>query len=211
MLVRLGHIATTALDDPIGSEDELLARAKAALLSNDVDAARQILESAPAEIRQSAEVRRRLAQADYLSGRLQSASDRLLQLTSELGVESNPRQRAAALNDYGVVAVYLDEPLQAQRRFAESLLILAGEDHPFELGRAHLGLATAFAMQDDADRSSAEFSRARIAFGVTGDAVALATIEFDEGSLEIARDHFAAAQPVVDRAARPVRASGHAR
>jgi DNA-binding winged helix-turn-helix (wHTH) protein len=202
LLERLGRrVDREAGGAAAGSDDELLARAKAALLTNDIDAARTILESAPPASRQSPELRRRLSQMDYRSGRLQAASDRLAALASELGAESAPRLRAAVLTDYGLIAIYLDRPLEAEGRFAEAISLLAREDYPFELGRAHLGLAMVYTMQRDFEHSGPEFSKARVAFGLTGDAAALATIEYDEGAIEAMRDRFAEAKPIIERAA----------
>ncbi|ANB16221.1 Putative transcriptional regulatory protein, HTH DNA binding domain [Dokdonella koreensis DS-123] len=180
---------------------ELLARARSALFNNELEAAQRILESAPTELQRSPELRRRLAQAEYRSGRLGAANERLEVLLDEIGTESHPRRRAGVLNDLGVIALYSDRPDLAKRRFNESLTLLANESDPVELGRAHTGRGIAYALGGDYDHAGAEFARARVAYGIVGDAVALATIEMNEAVLEIRYDRYAAAQPMLERAA----------
>jgi DNA-binding winged helix-turn-helix (wHTH) protein/tetratricopeptide (TPR) repeat protein len=200
VLVLLGRAPSSPHGDSFGQADELLARAKTALLSNDLNAARAILEGAPANLQRLPEVRRRLAQAEYRSGQLESASRRLDELLKELAPESDSRLRASVLNDSGAVAIYLEQPMLAQRRFDESLSLLAEHDDARELGRAHLGLGISYAMQGDNDRSGLEFSRARVAYAVTGDAVGMAIVELDEGELEVRYNHFTAAKSLFERA-----------
>jgi DNA-binding winged helix-turn-helix (wHTH) protein/tetratricopeptide (TPR) repeat protein len=200
VLALLGRAPSPVHADSIGQADELLARAKTALLSNDLAGARAILEGAPPNVQRLPELRRRLAQADYRSGKLESAGRRLDELLGELTPESDSPLRAGVLNDSGVVAIYLEQPMLATRRFEESLSLLAERDDARELGRAHLGLGIAYAMQGDYDRSGLEFSRARVAYAVTGDAVGMATVELDEGELEVRYNHFAAAKSLFERA-----------
>jgi DNA-binding winged helix-turn-helix (wHTH) protein/tetratricopeptide (TPR) repeat protein len=183
------------------SGDELLARAKAALFAGELDAARKILESAPADVQQSPAFRRRLSQVDYRSGQLQKASNRLEDLLKELGPEAEPRLRAGALSDAGTVAIYQENAKLAKQRFDDAIELLADGDYPSELARAYTGAGIARALQGDYAAARLEFSKAGVAAAVTGDAGSQATVDLDVGALEIEQGHFAEASVVMQRAA----------
>jgi DNA-binding winged helix-turn-helix (wHTH) protein/tetratricopeptide (TPR) repeat protein len=202
LLSALGHPVLANGDASSASLDEVLARAKAAMYSDDPDAARHILESAPTGLRSLPQFQQRMAQVDYRSGRPKAAADRLESLLGELGTESSPRLRASALNDLGAVAIDLEQASEAERRFKEALLVLADLEDPTEIGRAHNGNGIARAMRGDYNGAGVEFALSRVAYGVTGDVIAIAHVELNEVQLKILRGQFGAAEADVDRSER---------
>jgi len=201
MLAALGKPVPVSGVPPGQSLLTLLARAKSAMLSNELDKARRILESAPPDLRQSPDLRRWLAKADDRAGHLEAAKDRLETLLGEVGAESNPRLRAAVLNDLGVVALHANRPDLAEGRFDEALSLLLGQQDVNELGRTYLGRGITYALKGQYDRASAEFGRARVAYGVSGDTISLAIVEVDEAELEIRANRHAAARSLLEDAA----------
>jgi DNA-binding winged helix-turn-helix (wHTH) protein/tetratricopeptide (TPR) repeat protein len=183
------------------SDTELLARAKAALIVSDLDVARHLLESASEDSRQSPEWRRRMSQVDSRSNRLEDAARRLNDLLNDTSAEVTPQMRAALLNDSGIIEINLDRTSLAEQRFTEALSLGANGDDLAQVGRAHLGLGIAYEAQGDYERFGAELARARVAYTVTGDIGALASVEWNEGELAIRYNHYAAAKTVLDRAA----------
>lgn len=203
LLAKLGLPAPGRSRDALGdSGDELLARARAAALGDDLNEARRILETASPEIRRSPHFRQRLSQVDYRSGRLKVAEDRLAELVSELDMESAPQLRASVLNDLGTIAVYLEQPSVAERRFSEALLLLTNIDDTTNIGRAHMGNGIAHAMRGDYDVASAEFSLSRVAYGAAGDVIAMAYVDSNEAQLKTLRGHYSAAEEEIERAER---------
>ncbi len=200
LLAVLGRTSTASEEIPGQTLAELLARARSALLRNELDSAKRILESAPPDLQQSPLLRRRLAQVEYRAGSYQAAFRRLEALLTEIDASANAGLRAGLLNDLGVIALYSGQPETAERRFDESLTLLAEAGDPVERGRAHMSRGIAYAIQGEYEQAGPEFALARIAYGNSGDAVALATIELNQAMLEITFDRHAAARPMLERA-----------
>jgi DNA-binding winged helix-turn-helix (wHTH) protein/tetratricopeptide (TPR) repeat protein len=162
---------------------ELISRAEAALLTDDLATARHLLESAPAEMQHSPELRLRLAQVDFRAGQLDSARTRLDALLAEVSAESDPVLRARILNGSGVV--YLCTPPHAGggHDFSQAITLLENHNQPAALGQAYTGRAVSYAAQGRYEPAIADFSRARVALELAGDALALARVEANEGIL----------------------------
>jgi DNA-binding winged helix-turn-helix (wHTH) protein/tetratricopeptide (TPR) repeat protein len=183
------------------SDDELLARAKAALIAGELATARRLLESASEAFKQSPEWRRRMVQVDDRSNRLESAARRLDDLLKEVSAESTPQMRAALLNDSGVIEIGRDQPALAEQRFREALSLGANGEDLAQVGRAQLGLGIAYQMQGDYERFGTELARARVAYTVSGNVGGLASVEWNEGELYIRYNHYAAAKTALEHAA----------
>lgn len=200
LLARLGRRApgTEAGNLP---PDELLSRAEAALLTDDLNGARDLLERAPAAMQTMPELRLRLAQVDYRAGRLAAAGARLDTLLGEVRAESSPVLRARVLNGAGAVAIGTRRPAAGERAFAEAVALLENRNQPAALGQAYTGLAVSRAAQGHYDAALADFSRARVALELAGDALALARVEENEGIVAAKRGHYAGALAAHLRAA----------
>ncbi|MBN8727426.1 MAG: winged helix-turn-helix domain-containing protein [Xanthomonadales bacterium] len=160
--------------------DEIFARAEAAMLTDDLDTARRLLDGAPAEVRQMPELALRLGQIEYRAGQLAKARQRLEALLPELAAEARPVLRGRVLNGLGAVAVRQDRFGDAQRAFSEAVQLLEQRNQPAAVGQAFTGLAVARAAQGDYDGAAADFARARVALELAGDALALARVDENE-------------------------------
>ncbi|PZQ18666.1 MAG: hypothetical protein DI564_05080 [Rhodanobacter denitrificans] len=199
LLGRLGRAAAGGSAEL--SASEILQRAEAALLTDDLDQARRLLESAPPELRDAPALRLRLAQIDFRAGRLVEATQRLLPLLEQTPAEVDPVLRARILNAIGAVAVRQDEPGRALAAYDEAVRLLEIRREPAALGQAYTGRAAALAESRRLDEASADFSRARIALELSGDTLALARVEANEGVLDNMRNRYAEALPILERSA----------
>jgi len=199
LLGRLGRAAASGSAEL--SASEILQRAEAALLTDDLDQARRLLESAPPELRDTPALRLRLAQIDFRAGRLVEATQRLLPLLAQTPAEVDPVLRARILNAIGAVAVRQDEPGRALAAYDEAVWLLETRPEPAALGQAYTGRAAALAESRRLDEASADFSRARIALELSGDTLALARVEANEGVLDNMRNRYAEALPILERSA----------
>lgn len=199
LLLLLGRSSPEGHSEAVPSE--LLSRARAALLVDDLEGARRLLDSVPADQRQSPERDVLLAQVDYRSGRFDNARQRLQELRSKVSAEASPVLRARIMNGLGAVLARVDSPENARRAFVEALALLENRNEPAELGRAYSGRAISYAMEGRYDLASSDFAQARIALQLSADALALALLESNEGILEIRRNHQATALPLLERAA----------
>jgi DNA-binding winged helix-turn-helix (wHTH) protein/tetratricopeptide (TPR) repeat protein len=194
LLALLGKHAAGSADAthdlPAG---ELISRAEAALLTDDLAGARHLLESAPAAAQRSPELRLRLAQIDYRADQLDSARTRLDALLAEVSAESDPVLRARILNGSGVVHMRMQQSAEGERDFSQAIALLDSHNQPAALGQAYTGRAVSHAARGDYDAALADFSRARIALELAGDTLALARVEANEGIVSAKRGRYAEA------------------
>jgi DNA-binding winged helix-turn-helix (wHTH) protein/tetratricopeptide (TPR) repeat protein len=183
------------------SDAKLLQRAEAALLTDDLDGARRLLQSAPASLQKSPELLLRLAKIDFRAGKLDAADQRLRTLLAAMPAETDPVLRARILNGLGHVAMRLGRTDAAEASYAEAVSLLEDRNEPAELGQAYMGRGTVAETQGRHDAALAAFSQAHIAFELAGDRLALARLEANEGMLDASRGQFAAAAPTLERAA----------
>lgn len=202
LLTLLGKIPPPGANDPQGwSDAKLLQRAEAAVLTDDLASARRLLESAPEALKQSAEYGLRLAHVEFRSGEFDAADRRLRALLAQVSSESDPVLRARILNGIGHAAIRLGRADGAKTAYVEAVSLLQDRNEPDELGQAYMGRGIAAQVLGDDQESRAAYSKARVAFDIAGDGLALARTEANEGMLEAARDRYAAAVGALGRAA----------
>jgi DNA-binding winged helix-turn-helix (wHTH) protein/tetratricopeptide (TPR) repeat protein len=189
---------------PPGTADldlaERLQRARAAMLGNEVGAARRILLAAPELQRDTPELLYQLARIEFREGRFEqgvAGLDRALR--SPAGRE--PLFRARLLNARGAMYVRLQRPVQAERDY-HAAAGLAGPAHALESAVALTGRGVARAMQQRFDAALADLGQARVQALRAGDALAVSRIDANLGQLEMERDRPAQALQYLEGAAR---------
>jgi DNA-binding winged helix-turn-helix (wHTH) protein/tetratricopeptide (TPR) repeat protein len=209
LLVLLGK-SPAADHDNAGelSLAELQQRTEAALLGDDFVSARRLIESAPAALRATPQVRLRLAQIEYRTGQLDAARTSLSALLSEVSAETDPVLRARALYTLGAVCVREDRNADGVRAFEEAIALTETRNEPAVLGQAYTGLAAALVNLGRHDEAANDLARARIALALAGDSLALARVDANEGVLDNARGRHAEALPILQRAAERFRRFG---
>jgi DNA-binding winged helix-turn-helix (wHTH) protein len=173
----------------------LIKRVDAAILADDPDTARALIDRASDEEKHSPELRLRLAKIDFRGGRLVAAHDRLIALLDEAPAKTAPVLRASILNGLGAVAIRSDQPQEAEQVFGEAIDLLASRSDPAQLGQAYLGRAAAAADQHHFEAAAADYARARIALRQANDTLALIRVAANEGFLDMDQDRPAQALP----------------
>src|SRR5687768_4814979 len=186
LLQLLGRNPPPASDEP-WPELRLLQRAESALLTNDLEGARRLLQSAPPSLRDSPELRLQLAQLDFRAGDFEASNRRLQALLAQSPVEADPLMRAKVLNGIGHVAMRLGRVEAAAEAYAAAGTLLEDQAEPRELGHAWMGRGIAAQSQGRYDDASTDFARAHVAFELAGDGLALARVEANEGLMDGAR------------------------
>jgi len=181
------------------SSSALQQRIEAAILGDDFNEARRLIDSAPAGWRETPLVHLYLAQIDWRTGRLDDARARLEPLLPTLDAKSVPDLRAQALYTLAAIDIRQDRSVEALPLLEQAAAIAtAGEDSDM-VGQAHTAIAAADVNLGRFDDAAAGFARARIAYA--GNPLALARVDANEGVLDNARGRPAEALPVLDRAA----------
>jgi DNA-binding winged helix-turn-helix (wHTH) protein/tetratricopeptide (TPR) repeat protein len=183
-----------------GNAEERLRHAQAALLANDLDAARALLIGDPALARAEPELGYRLAQIDFRAGQYVHAETALTSLLDEPAARV-PLFRARLLNGRGAVRIRRDDYVGAERDFDEAAALLGTGGHPAEFGRALTGRGIARAARQDFAHALGDFGQARVQLAEVGDDLAIARVDADQGALEMQRDRPAQAIGYLESAA----------
>ncbi|HVT32087.1 MAG TPA: winged helix-turn-helix domain-containing protein [Rhodanobacteraceae bacterium] len=183
------------------ADAKLLHRVEAALLTDDLDGARRLLQSASDALKASPEYGLRLAKIDFRAGDFGAAERRLRELLPHAPAEGDPVLRARILNGLGNVAMRLGRSGAATQAYGEAATLLEDRAEPADLGQAYMGRGSVAQMEGRFEDALADFSRAHVAFELAGDRLAQARVEANEGMLDAAREQFAAAATALDRAA----------
>ena len=179
---------------------ERLQRARVAMLANEVDAARRILLAAPELQREQPRLRYQLARVDFRAGEYARGLATLDALLADDGVRRDRTFHAQVLNARGAMLVRLDRLDEAQRTYDAAIALADDGRHPTELGVALSGRAVTDAMRQEFGRALAGFARARVQLDAAGDALAVARVDANVGTLEVDRGRPAYGLPFLDGA-----------
>ncbi|TKR30541.1 hypothetical protein FCE95_10520 [Luteimonas gilva] len=192
LLAALGHSL------PAGDQDspalaERLLRVQSALLANELDAARRILNEAPELQRDQPQLRYRLAQVDFRAGDYSGALVTVDRLIAESKPAQDPLFHARLLNARGALLVRLGRFGDGGRSFDEAATLLQGTPYAAELGQALTGRAVTHSAQGRFEQALADLGQARIYQVRAGDALAVARVDANLGAVEMDRGRPAAA------------------
>ncbi len=179
--------------------NERLQRIDAALLGDDLATAQTLIESAPASLRDTAEMRFYGARLKLTQGHFQEAADALTQLIAQMPAETAPALRANFFRVLGVTSFRLGNSEAAEKQLTEAVSTLQNLNEPALLGKAYIDRGGARVLGGHQDDAAADLSRARIVLEPTGDVLALAWIDLNEGALQSMRGHYAEALPLFER------------
>ena len=182
---------------------ERLLRAQSAMLANELDTARRILNEAPELQRNLPQLRYRLGQVDFRAGEYARSLATVDALLVQPQTAQDPLFHARLLNARGASLVRLGRFVEAERSFDASVRQLQPTPYAAELGQALTGRAVTHSAQGRFDRALADLGQARIYQVRAGDELAVARVDANLGSVEMDRGRPAAAVGYY-RAAAPV-------
>lgn len=179
---------------------ERLQRARAAMLANEVEQARRLLDQAPELERGSPELLYQLARIEFREGRFEeglAGLDRAMQAASD----QPPEFHARLLNARGAMLVRLERSVEAESDYTAAIALVAQGHYPAELTQALTGRGVARAMQRRFDAALADLGQARIQAERAGDLLAASRIDANLGQVELDRGRPAQALPYLQQAA----------
>jgi DNA-binding winged helix-turn-helix (wHTH) protein len=179
----------------------VLKQVEAAMLADQLDTARALLDTLDGEQRANPEVRFRRATIDFRGGRLDAAEDGFKALLDTASGKDDALIRARALNALGNIALRRDDYAASERRTDEVIALLGDRAPTAELGRAYMGRAISASAQYHFDAALADFAKARVVLESVGDRLGLARVDANLGILDARRDHYAEAIPMLARGA----------
>ncbi|MCD9027162.1 winged helix-turn-helix domain-containing protein [Luteimonas sp. BDR2-5] len=184
LLAALGRDA--AGPDVDAGLSERLQRAQAALLSNELDAARRILDEAPPAQREDPQLRLRMAQIDFRAGLYEEVRAEVARLL-ESDAAADPVFRASVLLLRAGVDRRFDQRAPAERDYTEVLALLGPDGDIALQGDALNGRGMARSLMGDYDGALEDLGQARILASRTGDPLAVARVDASLGFLEKVR------------------------
>lgn len=201
LLAALGRRSAdeAATDTPL---EERLQRARAALLANQLDAARAAIESAPDAMRRTPELRYELARVEFHAGQLDRAEAIVERVLADPAAAALPQLRARALRMRGWIAIGKDRGWAAAApSFDASVHALDGVRAPDALGTALAERGVAQVMLRRFDEAALDFGQARAQLEIAGDRHTLGEMNNYLGHLELARLRVGEALPYFRTAA----------
>ncbi|MFC4821562.1 winged helix-turn-helix domain-containing protein [Dokdonella ginsengisoli] len=201
LLAALGRQASdeATTDTPL---EERLQRARAALLANQLDAARAAIESAPDAMRQTPELRYELARVEFHAGQLDRAEAIVERVLADPAAAALPQLRARALRMRGWIAIGKDRGWTAAApSFDASVRALDGVRAPGALGMALAERGVAHVMLRHFDEAALDLGQARAQLEIAGDRHTLGEMNNYLGHLELARLRVGEALPYFRTAA----------
>jgi DNA-binding winged helix-turn-helix (wHTH) protein len=179
----------------------LLQQVEAAMLADQPDTARALLDSLDDQQRALPEVRFRQAGVNFQSGRLDAAESEYRALLDSASTKDDPLFRARVLSGLGNIASRRDDYAAAERNADAVVALLSDLPPSSELGRALTGRAIARSAQFRFDLAVADFAQSRVVLESVGDRFGLTRIDANLGILEARRERYAEALPLLEGAA----------
>lgn len=207
--VHLGYAPpqTSDVSRPLALE-ELLQRTKAAILADQFDLARHLIEQAPESLRRNDEVELRRAQIDQGRGAYDEAEARLRALADRVTAEADPRLRGRILNALGVSQFRRGHAEEASATFADAITLLEKSHDPIVLASAYAGRAAIASQEERLADASADLGRARVEMEAGGDALGIAQVDMNLGLIEVRNYRPAQAIPLLEGAEARIAAMG---
>jgi DNA-binding winged helix-turn-helix (wHTH) protein/tetratricopeptide (TPR) repeat protein len=192
LLAALGRSIPTGVEHDVAL-DETLQRARAALLANELDTARAILEGSRQLAAQPARLAYRLAQVDFRAGRLDAAEAALQRVLDLPETRADTKFHAEVLNALGATRMRRGEFARSGRDFDAALELLGTDGDALARGRARMGRANARVAAQRFDEALADFGAARVELESAGDGLGVTRVDANLGMLELYRGRPAAA------------------
>jgi DNA-binding winged helix-turn-helix (wHTH) protein/tetratricopeptide (TPR) repeat protein len=198
LLGLLGAVPTDVSMAALSSVD-FLQRVEAARLVDNFTLARQLIESAPASLRELPQAQLQLGGIEVATGHADLARPRFARLLESVSAADDAVLRARTLIALGIAE--LDQAAEALPHFSEAILLLQDLDEPTYLGDACNGRGVAHSAVGRDDDARMDYARARIAYLSVNNTLALARVDNNEANLDLERGHPAEALPLLARSA----------
>jgi DNA-binding winged helix-turn-helix (wHTH) protein/tetratricopeptide (TPR) repeat protein len=202
LLIKLGHVppAEDPGDSP-GAEATLRQRVTAAVLSGQLDVARDLIRNAPEALRRTPGIALSEAKIDFFAGRYADSRAKIERLLADLPGDAPGAVRGRAL--YTLCATYFREGrlYDAARAYGESIRLVEHADTPDVLANAYIGSGGIASQRLRLDEAAADYGRARTLLDLGNDAFGVAAVDLNLGMIALQRGQPAAALPTLRGAA----------
>ncbi|HUD42451.1 MAG TPA: transcriptional regulator [Dokdonella sp.] len=187
LLAQIGLSAPPAATrDP--AVEEVLQRAQAAMLENDLEGAARILTDTPLPASAQPELRYQLASLAHRAGRLDEAARMLQDLLDDESAAADGALRGRIHYGLGAIAMMRDGAAVAEQAFEQSLQSLDRERQRLDYGKALAGRGGARLTLGRVGEGLDDLGEARVLLEQAGDRLALARLNLNYGIALLLRD-----------------------
>jgi DNA-binding winged helix-turn-helix (wHTH) protein/tetratricopeptide (TPR) repeat protein len=202
LLIKLGHAPPAAEPgDRETAEAILRQRINAAVLSGQLDLARQLIAGAAPALAASPEIAMSAAKVAFFGGDYEAAREAMASLLARLPADAPGRRWARALNTLGAASYRLGRLDDAAAAYAQAVQRADAGRDPDVLASALIGRAGVASDRLQLDAAAADYGRARTLLAAAGDAFGVAAVDLNLGINALQRGQPAAALPLVRGAA----------
>lgn len=180
---------------------ELLQRARAATLADQLDLARSMIDQAPPELRTSPEIEWMTALIDSHAGQYDASVKRLEGLLDKLSGEDDALLRGRTLNFLASLYFRRAQYDRALDTYAEAIQRLDRRNEPAALGLAYAGRGLVALARSRFDEGVADLGRARTLYQTANNELGIAQVDLNLAGTAVLRGQLAAAQPLLEHAA----------
>lgn len=167
--------------------EQLLQHSGAAMLADQLDEARALIEAAPAALQRAPRVQQRLAQIDLRRGDYPAVEQRLQALLDGLDPSRDGALRARVLITLAAAFVRQDQHARAAELYDEAIALRRDAGDHEALGVALLGRGVVLAQAQRFDEAVGELARARIELEAVGDSLGMASVDVNLGDFQLMR------------------------
>jgi DNA-binding winged helix-turn-helix (wHTH) protein/tetratricopeptide (TPR) repeat protein len=202
LLIKLGHAppADDARDSP-DAQATLRQRVTAAVLSGQLDVARDLIRNAPDALRQTPEIALSEAKIEFFAGRYADSRAKIEALLARLSADAPAALRGRALNTLGAAYFREGKLDDAARAYGESIRLVEHADAPDVLANAYIGSGGIASQRLRLDEAANDYGRARTLLDLGSDAFGVAAVDLNLGMIALQRGQPAAALPTLRGAA----------
>jgi DNA-binding winged helix-turn-helix (wHTH) protein/tetratricopeptide (TPR) repeat protein len=203
LLIKLGRVPPATDDaDASAGQATLRQRVTAAVLSGQLDVARELIRDAPPNLQATPEIAFSEAKIEFFAGNYAKSREKVEALLARLTADAPAELRARALNVLG--AAYFREGRldEAGRAYAESIRLAAHTKRSDVLANAYIGSGGVASQRLRFDEAAADYGRARTLLDLGNDAFGVAAVDLNLGMLALERGQPAAALPMLRGAAK---------
>lgn len=185
LLLKLGHSVPDEHDAPPKALEELLQRANAAALGERFQDAADLLDNAPAALREAPDVEVLRALIEIRSGSYAQAQRILRRLLDGRPGALTRSTQARALNALGAVHIRENQAEDAGSYYDAAIALLVGSNEPGVLGYSYMGRGMVASMRGDLVAAVADLGRARVEMDAAGDELGTAAVDLDLGQVQL--------------------------
>jgi DNA-binding winged helix-turn-helix (wHTH) protein/tetratricopeptide (TPR) repeat protein len=208
LAAEMGLVLPGDAPQAAGEGAAVVQRARAAILANQLEDGRALLDSASRELQAQPEIRYQRARIELLSGHFAQARAGFAALLAAPAAGHDPLLRADALYGRGVAEMRQSMYGEAEASFAEAVALLDGRKEPRArsiLGRVFNVWSGIHTEQHRFELARGELARARMTLQGVGDPVTLGSVDNNAGWLAKAQGRPAEGLPFFERAAERAR------